>query len=321
MDNRVSRRGFVGAALVSAAAAASGGGPLPVRVLGRTGQKVTLLAFGCGSRLSQYKDDDKAVAAINLAIDSGVHYLDTAQSYGNGSSERRVGKVMATRRKEVFLATKVTVRGYDDALRAVDKSLERLQTSQLDLIHIHSLKFEDDLAAAEAGLLKALYHLRDQKITRFIGVTSHVDPKTLALALDRHDFDCTQMALNAALQGRSIEGKNLPPVPSNCFERIALPVAVRKNLGVIAMKVTAQDALIGSGTGKAGIQDLLRYTLSLPVTTASVGMPDPEHIKQNTELARSFQPMDRHDMDALSRRMSEANKLAIDHRFAGHQDL
>ena len=129
------------------------------------------------------------------------------------------------------------------------------------------------------------------------------------------------MALNAALQGRSIEGKNLPPVPSNCFERIALPVAVRKNLGVIAMKVTAQDALIGSGTGKAGIQDLLRYTLSLPVTTASVGMPDPEHIKQNAELARSFQPMDRHDMDALSRRMSEANKLAIDHRFAGHQDL
>ena len=114
---------------------------------------------------------------------------------------------------------------------------------------------------------------------------------TLATALERHDFDCTQMALNAALQGRSTKGKNLSPVASNSFERIALPVAKRKNLGVLAMKVTAQEGLLGSGSGKAGIEPLLQYTLSLPVAAAVVGMPTLEYVRQNAELAHRFDPM------------------------------
>ena len=60
--------------------------------------KVPILAFGCGSRFLMYEDEDKALEALNRAIDLGVTYLDTAYAYGDGKSETRVGKVMAARR-------------------------------------------------------------------------------------------------------------------------------------------------------------------------------------------------------------------------------
>ena len=107
--------------------------------------------------------------------------------------------------------------------------------------------------------------MRDQKIARFIGITSHTDPVTLKTALDRHDFDCTQMALNAAMQGH-YEGYTFRPRHS--FESIAPPVAKRKNMGILAMKTTGR----GSEPGKAVSRDLIRYALSLPISVAVVGM-------------------------------------------------
>jgi len=268
-----------------------------------------------------YEEEEKGIEAIHLALDRGVRYFDTAQAYGEGKSETWVGKALKGRRDEVFLATKIRTRDHDEALRETERSLERLQTDHVDLLHCHNFWYEDDLAAVEKGILKVLYRMRDQKIERFIGVTSHVDPKTLATALQRHDFDCTQMALNAALQGRSTEGKNLPPVPANSFERVALPVARKKNLGVLAMKVAAQGALVGDESGKASIDPLLRYTLSLPVAAAVVGMPELDFVRQNTDLARGFSPMPRNEMDDFSRAMSEANKVALDAHFCDHEDV
>ena len=79
-----------------AAARPAAVGPLPSRTLGRTGAKVSILAFGCGSRFLMYHDEDKALAALNRAIDLGITYLDTAYAYGDGESESRVGQAMAT---------------------------------------------------------------------------------------------------------------------------------------------------------------------------------------------------------------------------------
>ncbi len=330
MSSDITRRTFIGTAAAATAACSSDSsapGPesaqaakLPTRTLGRTGATPSILALGCGSRLLAYETQDKAVEAINLAIDSGITYLDTAQAYGSGKSETWVGEVMKTRRKEVFLATKVRVRDYDEAARWTEGSFKRLNTDQVDLIHIHNLWGDDDLEAAENGALKLLLELREQKACRFIGVTSHTFPETLAKALERHDFDCTQMALNAALQGRSPEGANVPPDPANSFERIALPVAQRKNLGIIAMKVAAQDGLLGDGDGKSTIEPLLRYSLSLPVSVAVVGMPQLDHIRQNTEIARAFAPMSPADMQRFSDEMAEANKVAMDRHFCCHED-
>src|SRR5262249_2872632 len=138
---------------------------------------------------------------LNRAIDLGVTYIDTAHSYGNGKSEERVGKVMATRRKEVTLATKLSARKADDAKHQLELSLKRLQTDHLEVVHIHALASADDLKAiaAPAGVPKVMYQAREQKVARAIGITCHADPAALKTALERHEFDCTQMALNAAM--------------------------------------------------------------------------------------------------------------------------
>lgn len=297
---------------------------LPTRILGKTGVRVSILALGCGSRLLSYGNEEAAVAAINLALDSGISYLDTAYGYGRGLSETWIGQVAKTRRREFFLATKIEPRDGDTARRILEGSLKRLQTSQIDLIHVHALMGPDDLKRIEAknGVLNALYKLREQKVTRFIGITCHYNPVVLKTALERHDFDCTQMALNAAMQGMTSghHGMVLNPTMHSSFQLTALPVARRKNLGILAMKVTGQEGLIGPGPKKSDALTLLRYTLSLPVAAAVVGMPKLEMIRQNTAWARTFKPMPEKEMHEFSRRIAAANKLALDLKFSAHTD-
>ncbi len=225
---KISRRDFLGPAALTTVAARAASDSMPTRILGRTGARVSILAMGGGSRFLAYQDEDKALEALNHAFDLGISYMDTAFSYGNGRSEERIGKVMKTRRKDIFLATKIEARQGDEAQRILEGSLKRLQTDHLDLIHVHSLTDEHDLAAVEApdGVLNVLLKLRDQKVTRFIGITSHTDPVVLKTALERHDFDCTQMALNAARAGmRNGEGGMVPnEALKTSFEEVALPV-------------------------------------------------------------------------------------------------
>ncbi len=280
---------------------------LPMRVLGRTGQKVTILAFGCGSRWLMYKELDRALEALNKALDLGITYVDTAYSYGDGESETRAGKVMATRRKEVFLATKIPDRTRDAFLRRFEGSLKRLQTDHVDLCHVHSLGRADDLAKLEApdGALKGLLEVREQKMARFIGMTSHTDGAVMAEAIGRHDLNCVQMALNASRNGR--------------FEEIALPAARKKNLGIIAMKVMGQELLVGPEAGKAAADSLLRYSMSLPVTTAVVGMPTLEMLEKNVEVARNFVPLGPQEMESLRGKMDPLRQ-PLEKKLVGHLD-
>ena len=146
MPNKVSRRKFLEQAALAGAAATRALDAIsteihgiPTRVLGRTREKVTILALGCGSRLLSYEKEEAAVAALQLALDLGIRYIDTAYGYGNGRSETWVGQVMNTRRKGVFLGTKINSRQGQEAERILEGSLKRLQTDQVDLIHVHSL--------------------------------------------------------------------------------------------------------------------------------------------------------------------------------------
>lgn len=319
-----SRRQFLqvaaaGAAVVPALGA-SDGGKLPMRKLGRTGIEVSILGFGSGSRFLMYKEEDKALEALSKALDLGITYIDTAHSYGDGKSEERIGRLMPGRRKQVTLATKLSARTADDARRQIERSLKRLQTDHLDVLHIHALAGLDDLAAIEKpdGILKAMYEARDQKVTRAIGITCHASPEALKAALERHDFDCTQMALNAAMarmaDGRG--GMRATPMASGGFEELALPVAVRKGMGVIAMKVFGQDQIIGA----AAIEKLITYSLSLPVSLASLGMPKPEFIERNIAIARAFSPMSDAERRRLSDSITAERKVSLVEFFQDHQD-
>jgi predicted aldo/keto reductase-like oxidoreductase len=321
----ISRRKFLETSALGGIAAtslsAAGKSEIPKRTLGRTGARVSILAMGGGSRFLMYKEEEEAVAAAQRALDLGISYIDTSDDYGkNHLSEQRIGKALKGRRNGVFVATKLSNRNGQETARVVEASLKALQLDQVDLIHIHSLTSEDDLARIEAkgGVLDQLMKLRDQKLTRFVGITSHTDPTVLKTALERHDFDCTQMALNGAMVGmKSGTGGMVPnPAMKMSFETVALPVANRKKMGVLAMKVFAQDAL----TSDAAVEKLLYYTLSLPVTAAVVGMPKIEQIERNVQLAKAFRPLPKSEMDDLSHTLSEKNKAALDLFFDTHVD-
>ena len=113
------------------------------------------------------------------------------------------------------------------------------------------------------------------------------------------------MALNASRNGR--------------FEELALPAANKKNLGVIAMKITGQEFLLGNGTGKSDINSLLRYSMSLPVTTAVVGMPQFEMLEHNVDIARNFSAYSEPEMDRLRRDLAPARE-GLEHNLVGHLD-
>ena len=316
MSKDVSRRKFLEKIAMGGAAGASlplwtnlagAKARLPQRTLGHTGAKVSILAFGCGSRFLMYKDDDEAVKVLNHALDLGITYVDTAYLYGDGKSETRVGKVMASRRKEVWLATKIPDRTRDGFMSRLEGSLKRLQTDHVDLVHIHDLRHADDLEKIEApdGALKGLLEAKEQKMARFIGMSCHTDGAILAQAIERHPLDCTQMALN--------------PTGTGEFEKTALVAANKKGLGVIAMKVYGQEFLIGTEGGKTDADTLLHFAMSLPVTTAVTGMPKVEMLEHNVELARNFSPFSADKMDDLRRSMAALHD-DMQHHLVGHLD-
>jgi aryl-alcohol dehydrogenase-like predicted oxidoreductase len=309
----VSRRDFLGAAALGAVAtplvSATG---MPMRTLGKTGAQVSILAFGGGSRFVSY-GEEKGLAALNHALDLGITYIDTCDSYGpKGESQIWIGKVLKQRgRKGLWLASKIGPRKYDDFMRMLDVSLKRLQVDQLDLLHVHALMDAGDLAAVSAkdGAYAAAVKAKEQKMARFIGITCHAYPDVLATALDRHEFDCTQMALNAALRGQVKDA-----APS--FETVALPIALRKKMGVTAMKIFAQDALVG----QAAPEKLIHYSMSLPVAATVIGMPKVEHIESNVAAAKAFKPLAPEEMKRMSTDLSAKNKLALDTFFRNHLD-
>ena len=188
----------------------------------------------------------------------------------------------------------------------MEASLKRLQTDHLDLLHLHSLGDEADLAKIEApdGAIKALYELREQKVTRFIGMTSHTDGAVMAKAIEHNDLDCVQMAMNPARAAR--------------FEELALPAANKKNLGVILMKVTGQDKLMVDGG--ADTASLLRYAWSLPISTAVCGMPTLEFLEANVATAKAYaSPMPPAEMERLRLQLA-GRKFVLEQFFAHHHD-
>ncbi len=282
---------------------------VPKRVLGRTGVEVSVLALGgvVGMIRKPSAEFDPAEFA-NAAIDMGITYFDTATSYANGLSERNYGEVVARRRKEVFLATKTAERSYDGAMRELEGSLKRLRTDHLDLVQIHATGPRDDLAAWEKpnGVLTAMRKLRDQKATRFIGVTGHDSAEVMCRAIERYDFDTVLTTFNPTAKRRP-------------FRELVIAVAQKKKMGIMAIKV------MGGGLGSLAVGNpikndrasyhddaarqaepgmLIRYVLGLPIMVAVVGMGSLEQLQVNVRAARDFAPLNDEERQSLENLMA-----------------
>jgi len=282
---------------------------IPMRLLGKTGVEVSCLTLGGVSGM-QLKPTPEfhPVELANAALDAGINYFDTSPSYGGGQSELNYGEVLAKRRNEVFLATKTGERTYDGTMRSVEASLKRLQTDHVDLLQVHGVYYNEDFTmwSKPDGMMKALYKLRDEKVTRFIGVTGHEDAEAMNRAIDRYEFDTILTTFN--------------PVPRRKpFRESLLPNAARKKMGIICMKV------MGGGLGalvsgnppelvknaywylddtpfQADASTLIRYALGLPVSCAVVGMKSLKDLEINVAAAK-MKPLTKEEQINLEKLM------------------
>ncbi len=312
MTNETTRREFIvkaasfaGAVALSSLDSFGSDSPaiskLPKRVLGKTGVEIPILGLGADGMVTETLDPDKLLGYLEEVLDSGVIFFDTAYIYGkDGQSEKNLGLLMGTkRRKEAFLATKTSSRTYDSTMRQVDESLKRLRTDYLDLIQIHHFSDKDDakMLGQKDGVLTALYKLRDQKVVRFIGLTGHSQDSQVKEALKLYEWDTFMCFVNPA--------KFSEPA---IMEQI--PLAVKQNAGIIAMKTFGgrPGSLVGNTPGKADARLLLRYTWSQPVTVAIPGVKSIKQFRENLSIAKKFEPMTPDEIQALTDRINSGSK-------------
>lgn len=315
MSASISRRKFIAttAAGVGLAATTTAGIPggetsldegiLPVRPLGATGLMPTVLGFGAGSRYLQIQDPELAERMIVRAIELGVRYFDTAYTYGaNRESMKRFGRYLTPRyRDQILLATKLEVRDAESAKRQFEECLTDLNTDRVDILHFHAVgtKEEVDRIASNDGALKVYRNLKESGAIRAIGVTGHADSKVLLYALERLQPDCIMCPQNPG-HGQAQQG-------GIRFTDDIIPYALQHGIGLLAMKTTGQDGLMGRG-GVTG-PELVRYAMSLPVASAIVGMSSLEVLESCASIARSLVPMTEEEMAAFRQRVSEGTDM------------
>jgi uncharacterized protein len=276
---------------------------IPRRPLGKTGAQISALGLG-GHHLGDFENVDDAIAVVHAAMDAGVNFFDNCWEYWNGLSETILGRALQDRRERAFLMTKVCTHGRsaDLAMKMLERSLTRLQTDHLDLWQIHAISFDNDpeLAYAKGGVLEALDKAKQQGKTRFVGFTGHKDPMLhLKMIQMGYAFDTVQMPLNPF------------DYHFHSFEKIVLPEANKRGIGVLGMK-----SMGGTGNAvKKGVikaTEMLRYAMSLPVATTISGVDSIKVLEQNLGVARGFTPYSEAEMEKLRSRCAE---MAADGRF------
>ncbi len=260
------------------------------RPLGRIETPVSIVGLGLGSAYTRpwQEKPEESHALLNLALDHGVNFWDTARGYAQ--SERMIGPVVEKRREEIFLVTKSRSRDYDGFMRDVETSLKELRTDRIDLMHIWNLPSDADLDEIENGALKAVARLKDEKVIGHFGISGHSGAAILMQAIRRFDPDAVLTVFPCT---RDDEGR---------YEDELLPLARERNMGVIAMKMVrrARNAdLKGS--------DLIRYALGLKgIQCGVVGLDTEAHLRENLKMATGFKPLSAEESASLHRRANEA---------------
>ena len=316
MDDRpYSRRTFLKLSTAAAAGLSISAAPhhrdMPHRILGRTGESVSLLGLG-GAHLADHgnMEEKAAIALMHAAIDEGINFFDNAWGYSNGDSEIRMGKALrGGYRDRVFLMTKDASRHPKRAMAHLEESLRRLQTDAIDLWQFHNVKQPDDPERIyEQGLLEAAVKAKEAGKIRYIGFTGHTLPSLHLEMIERgFAWDATQMPVNV-----------FDPHYLSFVEHV-LPVAVKKNIGVIAMKTLGGSPEAILATGAATVPECLRYAMSLPVATVCSGMDSLEKLRQNIAVARSFTPLEDKERLVLLSRTQELGRQGTHESYKARQ--
>ena len=282
-------------------------GPMLMRPLGNTGLMISAVGFGGGSRYLM-AGEAEAERMIHRAIELGVTYFDTAFSYGsNQASQKRYGKYLIPMyRSRITLVSKIDDRTAAGAKRQLDLTLQALGTDKLDILHFHAIgsKADVDRIVGPGGALETVRQAKQQGIVRFIGVSGHSTGAIMVDALQRIKPDVVMCPQNAARESG--------------FTDMVLGHGKQNGIGLLGMKVTAQDALMRSGVTAP---QLLRYSLSLPVSAMIVGMRSMAVLESCCAIGRAFTPMPEAEMAMLNARYASLDMgRCLPYRRRGYRD-
>ena len=268
---------------------------LPLRTLGKTGEKVTMLGLG-GYHIGWTTEKD-AQEVIEAALEGGIRFFDTAESYDNGGSETRYGKYLVPKyRDQVFIMTKSTAANGKLAKEHLEGSLKRLKCDYLDLWQVHSISTPDDVdERIQNEVMEVFEKAKSEGKVKHIGFTGHQNPFAHKQMLDKtakNDiFETIQMPINV------IDSH------FHSFIKNVLPIAVERNFGILAMKTLSdgrffkikkqrdntpwetEDPLIPN---HITVKEALNFVWSLPVSVLITGAENKELILEKIELAREF---------------------------------
>jgi len=257
---------------------------MPMRTLGRSGEKVSMVGLG-GYHVGMQPDENESIRIIRTALDNGINFLDNCWDYNNGQSEIRMGKALRDGyRHKAFLMTKIDGQTKEAAKQQLEESLRRLQTDHVDLLQFHEVIRDTDPARifAAGGGMEAVLEAKKQGKVRYVGFTGHKSPdihfKMLEVAFS-HDFtfDAVQMPLNVM------------DAHYESFEKKVLPVLVKHNIGVLGMKPMGDKLILNSKT--ATPVECLHYAMNLPTSVVITGCDSLQILQQAIDAAKSFRPM------------------------------
>jgi aryl-alcohol dehydrogenase-like predicted oxidoreductase len=302
------RAGYAGAAFVVGASwlrgAAVPEGSMPTRVLGRTGQRVSILGLGTAPIGEARIDRQEAERIFGATMDRGVTYIDTAYIYGH--AEEVLGNLVPSRRDQLFLVTKVWTDSASRAQEMLEESLRRLKTDHVDLVHIHHIggKEVEKVKAAE-GVFPYLLKQKEAGKLKYIGLSGHARPPRFVEMLKTDQIDVVMPVMNYA--DRNIYN----------FEGTVLPECRQRNVGVVAMKVYVgikggfpnhRNGGVGCVTPPERLPQALAYALDLKgVSSAVIGPFTMEQTLQNVQSARAYRPLaesEREDLLVYGRQLA-----------------
>jgi predicted aldo/keto reductase-like oxidoreductase len=258
--------------------------PFPMRTMGRSGEKVSIVGLG-GYHIGMQSDEQESIRIIRTALDAGINFLDNCWDYNDGQSEIRMGKALRDGyRQKAFLMTKIDGRTRKAAAQQIEDSLRRLQTDHIDLLQFHEVIRDTDperIFAAGGGMEAALEAKKQGKV-RYLGFTGHKSPdihlKMLKTAsAHQFTFDAAQMPLNVM------------DAHYESFEKKVLPVLMKDEIGVLGMKSMGDKIILKSKT--ATPVECLHYAMNLPTSVVITGCDSLQILQQALEAARSFKPM------------------------------
>ncbi len=269
------------------------------RTLGRTGHDSTVISFG--TYAVGWLTQDDADRAIQLVLDHGVNHFDIAPTYGEAME--RVAPWMPAIRDDIFVGAKTAVRDRDGAWRDVESIMKRMNVDNFDLFQLHSVgdMTQLDLCTATGGSLETLLEMREQGLTKWLGITGHGPsvPSTILQSLERFDFDTVMFPLNPASDRNPDYRRDIESLIAECQAR---------NIGVQTIKMIARG---GWGDGEKqtntwydphrtqdDIDRSLWWVLSQPMHTApSCG--DVNLLPKVLNAAQRFSPMSNDHQEAV----------------------